>query len=295
MHKTKIFLVILIISGSCIAQNEKVVLIYSHNTNGVLENCNCPERSFGALEKRAAIIDSIRNVEKNVLLLDSGDILDIQPSRLLHDHVVQAYKYMNYDYWTPGDQDFIEGGDFFINLLKGMPASLVSSNILYKGALIGEPYSVEKIGNLRLGITGTINDDLHKYLESPLNNDFVFQNQYESLKPVIKELIEKTQYIILLSHSGIERDRRIADLYPEINLIIGGHSQTILTQPEKVGSTWITQVGESGYRIGIFKIWFEKNEVKEIKNSVILLKRNMPDNPAVVKLIEHYHQQRLSK
>ena len=295
MLKAKIIIVILLISGSCIAQNENVVIVYSHNTNGVLENCNCPERSYGALEKRAAIIDSIRKVEKNVLLLDSGDILDIQPSRLLHDHVVQAYKYMNYDYWAPGDQDFVEGGDFFKNLLKGMPASLVSSNILYKGELIGEPYLIEKMGNLRLGITGTINDDLHKYLDSPLSKDFVFQNQYESLKPVLKELMDKAQFIILLSHSGIERDRIIAKKFPAINLIIGGHSQTILEKPEKIGSTWITQVGESGYRLGLFKIWFENDKVKEIKNSVILLTRNMPDNPAVVKLIEHYHQNRLSK
>ena len=282
------------IFGSCVAQSENVVILYSHNTNGVLENCNCPERSYGALEKRAAIIDSIRGVEKNVLLLDSGDILDIQPSRLLHDHVVQAYEYMNYDYWTPGDQDFIEGSDFFINLLKGMPASLVSSNILYKGELIGEPFSIEKIGNIRLGITGTINPDLHKYLESPSDKDFVFQNQYESLDFVVKELMEKTQFIILLSHSGIRRDRQIAARYPAVNLIIGGHSQTILTQPEKVGSTWITQVGESGFRIGVFKIWFENGKVKEIKSSIILLTRNMPDNPAVVKLIKHYHKQRLS-
>jgi 5'-nucleotidase len=293
MLKAKIIIVILIISGSCIAQNENVVIVYSHNTNGILENCDCPERSYGALEKRAAIVDSIRNVEKNVLLLDSGDILDIQPSRLLHDHIVQAYKYINYDYWTPGDQDFIEGSDFFINLLEGMSASMVSSNILYKGELIGMPYSIEKVGKIRLGITGTINEELHKYLESPLNKDFVFENQYESLEPIVNELMGKTHYIILLSHSGIARDRIIANKYPAIDLIIGGHSQTILTQPEKVGSTWITQVGESGYRIGLFKIWFEDGMVQKIKNSVILLTRNMPDNPAVVKLIKNYHQLRL--
>jgi 2',3'-cyclic-nucleotide 2'-phosphodiesterase (5'-nucleotidase family) len=74
-----------------------------------LENYDCPERSYGALEKRAAVIDSIRKSEQNVLLLDTGDILDIQKSRLLHNYIVKAYDYLKYDYWTPGDQDFVEG------------------------------------------------------------------------------------------------------------------------------------------------------------------------------------------
>jgi 5'-nucleotidase len=295
MFKARTIIVFFIISVSCVAKNENVVIVYSHNTNGILENCDCPERSYGALEKRAAIIDSIRRAEKNVLLLDSGDILDIVPSRLLHDHVVHAYESMKYDYWTAGDQDFIEGSDFFLNMLTSMSSSLVSSNIFYKKDLIGKPYAIEKIGKIHLGITGTIKDDLHRYLGSPSEKDFVFQNQYKSLKPIVKELLDKTQFIILLSHSGIERDRIIAQKYPAIDLIIGGHSQTILMQPEKVGSTWITQVGESGYRLGIFKIWFEDGKVKETKSSVILLTRNMPNNPAVVKIIEHYHQQRLEK
>ncbi len=281
--------------GISSAQTETVVVVYSHNTNGVLENCYCPERSYGALEKRAAVIDSIRNSEQNILLLDTGDILDIQKSRVLHKYIVQAYDYMKYDFWTPGDQDFVEGTDFFLNNLSKISAQIVTSNIRYEDNLIGHLYGVKKYGNIRIGITGTIRDDLHRFLDPPADVDFKFENQLSSLRPVIEELSGKTDFIILLSHSGIERDRQITEMFPSVDLIIGGHSQTILTQPEKIGSTYITQVGESGYRLGIFKIIFKNRKIQSTEHSVVLLTRSMAENSTVVELIKNYQQERLAK
>jgi 5'-nucleotidase len=227
--------------------------------------------------------------------MDTGDILDIQKSRLLHQFVVKAYDYIDYDYWTPGDQDFVEGTDFFLQNLTTMSASIISTNIFYKEKLIGQPYSIKRYGNVRIGITGSIRDDLHKYLDPPTNADFKFEDQFFALEPVIKELTDKTDFLILLSHSGIERDRLIAKQFPSINLIIGGHSQSILTEPEKIGSTYISQVGESGYRIGLFEIYFQNREIKTIESSVILLDRNKPDDPKVIEMIKDYHQARLKK
>jgi 5'-nucleotidase len=290
-----IFVITSLLVNRATAQTDSVVIVYTHNTNGVLENCDCLERAYGALEKRAAEIDSIRKSENHILLLDTGDILDIQKSRLLHQYVVKAYDYINYDYWTPGDQDFIEGTDFFLKNLSTMSASIISTNIFYKKKLIGQPYSIIRYGNVRIGITGTIRDDLHKYLDPSTDVDFKFQDQFFALEPVIKELTNKTDFIILLSHSGIERDRLIAKRFPSINLIIGGHSQSILTEPEKIGATYISQVGESGYRIGVCKIYFKNSKIKTIESSVILLDRNKPDDPKVVEMIKDYHQKRLIK
>jgi 5'-nucleotidase/UDP-sugar diphosphatase len=278
-----------------IAQSETVVIVYSHNTNGVLENCSCPDGAYGALEKRAALIDSIRESDKNVLLLDSGDILDIQKSTLLHKYVVSAYDYIDYDFWTPGDQDFVEGTDFFRNILGKISAQLISSNIRYKDELIGQSYVIKKYGNIRIGITGTIREDLHRFLDPPINVDFKFGNQFSSLRPVIEELSKKADFIILLSHSGVEKDREIAEMFPAIDLVIGGHSQTILPQPEKIGSTYITQVGESGYRVGFLKLSFSNKNIDSSKHTIVLLKKNMNNNADVEEMIKNYHQERLAK
>jgi 5'-nucleotidase len=277
------------------SQNQSVVVVYSHNTNGILENCDCPERSYGALEKRAAVIDSIRNAEKEILLVDTGDILDISEDRLLHEYISRAYGKMKYDFWVPGDQDFVEGPDFFLDQLAGQFGKVVVSNIYNRNKPLGESSVIKEYGKLKIGITGTIRDDLHKYLEQPARRIFSFKDQMKNLKPVIKSLSHKTDYIILLSHSGIDRDREIADEFPVLGLIVGGHSQTMLLKPEKIGSTHITQIGESGYRLGIIKLYFHDRKLRSLENQVILLTNSMADNPQIKKMIVDYHKTRMER
>ena len=275
------------------AQDQKIVIVYSHNTNGVLENCNCPDKSYGGLEKRAALIDSIRKADNDILLVDTGDILDIVSNRLLHEYVVRSYDYMRYDYWVAGDQDFVEGSDFFNQKLFKMSGQLLISNLFYKDQQMGKTYIIRDFGKIRLGITGTIREDLSKFLDEPVQNDFTFDDQMSCLHQVIKQMQGKTDFILLLSHSGMDRDYQISEKFPQIGLIIGGHSQTLLSNPEKVGSTYITQVGESGYRLGVLQLNFKQKELKSIKNTVILLKKSMKDNLFIKNLINEYHQKRM--
>jgi 5'-nucleotidase/UDP-sugar diphosphatase len=286
---------IMIMFNLAFSQNQSVVVLFSHNTNGILENCHCPERSYGALEKRAAVIDSIRRAEKGILLVDTGDILDIRADRLLHEYITRAYGTMKYDFWVPGDQDFIEGPDFFLHQLSGQLGKLLVSNIYNKNKPVGESYVIKEYGKLKIGITGTIRDDLHQYLEQPAGGIFSFKDQMRSLKPVIKGLSQKTDYIILLSHSGIDRDREIAAEFPVLGLIIGGHSQTLLLKPEIIGSTHITQIGESGYRLGIIKLHFQNKKLWSLEPQVILLTKTMADNPQIKKMIADYHKTRMER
>ena len=56
MRFNGLLILVILFAIAWVAHSETVVIIYTHNTNGVLENCKCPERSYGALEKRAFIL-----------------------------------------------------------------------------------------------------------------------------------------------------------------------------------------------------------------------------------------------
>lgn len=294
--RLNVFLIFwILISNPGLVHSETIVLIYTHNTNGVFENCNCPERSYGAIEKRAFIIDSVRKAEKNVLLIDCGDILDIRESRLLHDYIMRAYAYLNYDYWVPGDQDFIEGTSFFLNQISEKAGHMLVTNLLYQGENAGELYAIEKFGDICIGLTGTIRADLFQYLDPDVQREFIFKEQERSLEPVLIKLEKESNFCIVLSHSGIDRDRKLAKAFPDIDLILGAHSQTLLLQPEKIGRTYITQIGESGYRVGILKLHFNDKQLVSLENRVILLTKDKHEDPSINTLISEYHEKRLQK
>jgi 5'-nucleotidase len=57
-------------------------------------------------------------------------------------------------------------------------------------------------------------------------------------------------YIVVLSQMGVDGDREIAEKWTEIDLIVGGHSQTLIEKPVMSGKTRIVQAGKGGGRVG---------------------------------------------
>ena len=238
------------------------------------------------------MIDSIRNAEKNVLLLDSGDILNIWDNSHLHRYIIRAYKILEYDAWMAGDQDFVEGMNFFFDYLLREKMQLVNTNISLKGELLGNKYLIKNINGIKIGITGTIDHSLHKYISEYSRGYIEFNDQKNALKPVLKEMSSLCDYIILLSHSGMDKDEKIAEIFPEIDLIVGGHSQTITDVPEKKGETLIVQAGEHGYRLGLLTLKFTGKKLQSYQNNLVLLKLNRPDHPEIKQLINEYYNER---
>jgi 2',3'-cyclic-nucleotide 2'-phosphodiesterase (5'-nucleotidase family) len=274
------------------AADTELTIIYSNNSNGLLENCRCPEHAYGALEKRAALIDSLRRIMKNVLLLDCGDLLDIRKNKLQHSYVVQGYEIMKYDAWTCGDQDFMEGVDFFGQLLTNPKfPPVVCTNIMQNNRPLGQKYLIKNYDNLRIGICGTINPDFRNYLEQPAKQFYQFTEQQSALQTVLSGMVSRCDFILLLSHSGYEQDKKIAAWFPMINVIIGGHSQTLLEKPDILGNTYIVQAGENGYRLGVLHLRFAGKQLLAVENKLILLDDRINNSPAVMELIKSYHQQ----
>ncbi len=289
----RIFAAVGFLLTSIYARNSDVLIVYTNNTNGVLENCRCPQRSYGALEKRAALIDSLRKINANLLLVDCGDILDIRPNSLMHSYIIKAYGIIRYDAWTPGDQDFIEGVDFFQESLAAIPGQLVSANIRLDGRKIGRPWWIKEIAGIKFAITGIIDPGLLQYLPDSIAGRITIEPPEKVLENLMPEICSASDVIILLSHAGMDRDRKIADRFPEIDLIFGGHSQTITEHPDMVGNTAILQAGEGGNRVGLLQLQFEKGKISSYHNTLHLLHRNERDDPKVLDLIAEFHRERM--
>ena len=84
----------------------------------------------------------------------------------------------------------------------------------------------------------------------------------KTLDSLLPKLKGKYDLLIVLSHIGIREDRLIAMNYPEVDLIIGGHSHTLLPKGEKVNRTWITQTGKWGKYVG--DIYLEINDQHQL-------------------------------
>ncbi|OCA87616.1 bifunctional metallophosphatase/5'-nucleotidase [Bacillus sp. FJAT-27225] len=68
----------------------------------------------------------------------------------------------------------------------------------------------------------------------------------KELKQQLAEISGKADIIVLLSHLGIHDDERIAETFPEIDVILGGHTHHILHDGKTINNTLLAAAGKYG-------------------------------------------------
>ncbi|MCM3238175.1 bifunctional metallophosphatase/5'-nucleotidase [Heyndrickxia oleronia] len=105
-------------------------------------------------------------------------------------------------------------------------------------------------GGLKIGVTAVTAyfQKLYELLEWHVEEPF------KELHSQVKELKEHVDVLILLSHLGIHDDEKIATLFPEIDVILGGHTHHILEKGKLVDQTLLAAAGKHGKFIGHVKL-----------------------------------------
>lgn len=88
------------------------------------------------------------------------------------------------------------------------------------------------------------------------------------LKPTMDQLLDhlegKYDILIMITHIGLRMDRWLAKHYPQIDLIIGGHSHDLIKNGEEVKGVWITQTGKWGNYVGDIHMELDQHQVQKI-------------------------------
>ena len=72
----------------------------------------------------------------------------------------------------------------------------------------------------------------------------------ETMDGVLPKMKGQYDVLILITHIGLNMDTFLARKYPQIDLIVGGHSHDLLPHGKKVKNVWITQTGKWGNYVG---------------------------------------------
>ena len=104
-----------------------------------------------------------------------------------------------------------------------------------------------------------------------------FLDPIDSAMTVMAELEESADIIICLSHLGYEEDLKLAKAMPGIDIIVGGHSHTVLDKPVKVGPTVIVSAGEWAAYAGTLEVTVKNNAVTAFEGKLVRLDEKVAD------------------
>lgn len=117
-------------------------------------------------------------------------------------------------------------------------------------------------------------------------------SQYKAIDKYITELKKSADVIVLLSHLGISEDQEIARRYPEIDVIIGGHTHHLLRTGEYVNNAVITAAGKHCEFAGEVILTWDHSEQKLIKKEAYTVDTtHMTKDLQTVDLLNHLQEE----
>lgn len=228
-------------------------------------------KAFVADEKTKAKVQG-----KAVLALDAGDFW--QGTHFFRTGGMpwarEAMRRMPWDAVTLGNHEFDLGCEKLGQYVKELPFPVLAANLEKNPAcpLSTAPLPstvVKDFDGVKVGVIGLANDEGKDISEACPNTDFA--NRTKALERAAAEL-EKAgvTHIIAVTHVGYEADQALARAVPAIDVIVGGHTHSVLgDHPHSEGpyptviahddgsKTLVVQAGRSTRYLGRLTVSFD--------------------------------------
>jgi len=264
---------------------------------------------LGGAARLASALEKARAEAGRFILVDSGDqfqgslfftLLGGEPMAFIMNE-------MGYSAMSLGNHEFDDGPEVLADFLKKLTFPALACNLEFSGPnhLSGlvRPHTVMRMGGRKIGLIGVVTEET-AYTSSP-GPGVLFKDPAASVEKAVAELkAQDVGIIIILSHIGLERDKRLAAAVPGIDVIVSGHSHDLLSNTEKdaagpyplvvqnaAGPCLIVAAGQWGEHVGILKASFDaKGRAVEWSGNALLLDQSVPRDPVVLAKVEAFDQ-----
>ncbi len=250
-------------------KQSKLVILHTNDTHSNIDPfpVNHPKfPNMGGVSRRASLIQTIRDQEDHVLLLDAGDIFQGTPYFNKFKGVLEmkTMAAMNYDIVTLGNHDFDIGMEAYKSALSHASFQVVNANYELASTPLSEvvkPYTIINKAGFKIGIFG-LGVNLQGLVPTENWKGLTYQDPVATAQKQADILRkEGCDVVICLSHLGYEyktdqvSDKVLAASTKGIDVIIGGHTHTFLEDMQEFKNkdgkaVFVNQVGYGGLKLG---------------------------------------------
>ena len=281
------------------ANSGELTIIHMNDTHGkdeeekiVNKEVIPPETNYmyGAA-RRAAYIKDVEKTNNNVLILHAGDTItgSVYSTVFMGRDEVDIMNMIGVDATAIGNHFVDYGLDNFTEIMKERKFPTLSINIKNKNdnSYYALPYIVTNVNGLNVAIIGiTTTDSVYnpKYVEG-----LIFEEEIQSLKNFLKAtpLNTTNDITILLSHVGYEGDKKIAEAFPKtFDIIVGGHSHTVLEKEDIVNGTPIVQAGYYGRYLGQIDLSVNSGKIDKFNYKLIPMDNTIEQDADMLAFID---------
>ncbi len=280
-----------------------ISVLHLNDFHGAVEPMMDPSVSETSTVGGAANIKTVLDEEKaknpnGTLTLNAGDLAEgsmiayISKGKVVAD----AFREMKMDATTLGNHDFAWGQGELKNMLEGLDTPVIAANVVnssdgkvMKGV---KPYIIKNLKGVKIGIIGLDTPEIEQFIEKSKLKGLRFNGAAETVRKCLPEVKkEGADLVMVLSHLGASEDEKLAEEVKGIDVIVGGHSHTILEHGKEVGNTIIVQAGALGKFVGKLDLEIdpETKRITEHRAELIsVISNEIKPDPQVEKILAPY-------
>jgi len=211
---------------------------------------NTAGECFGGSARLATAVAEARARSNNSILVDGGDQFQ---GTLFYTYykgalAAEMMNRMGYDGMTVGNHEFDDGPEVLRGFMDAVEFPVLMSNADVSGesllaGTLNKSTVIER-GGEKIGLIGLTPEDTDE-LASPGDN-VIFSDPAAAVQAEVDKLTAQgVNKIIVLSHSGYVVDQRVAAETTGVDVIVGGHSHTLLGDMERAEGPYPTMVGDT--------------------------------------------------
>lgn len=249
MKKTIAMFLVLLMTGSAMAQNDKqIVILHSNDTHSCIYplNVNLADTALagrGGYLRRAAFVEQQRKQYPNLLLIDSGDFSQGSPYYTLNKGEVEVglMNIMRYDASTIGNHEFDFGLENMARIFRMANFPILCSNYDFTGTPVEgtvKPWTIIKRDGVKIGLFA-LDPKLIGLVDTAKCQGVKYLDPVAKANEMAALLkAKKCDLVICVSHLGWDKvdmnDQIMIAGSRGIDLVLGGHSHTYMKQLEYV-------------------------------------------------------------
>jgi 2',3'-cyclic-nucleotide 2'-phosphodiesterase (5'-nucleotidase family) len=288
-----------------------LTILHVNDVHGQTQPHKMGDKVVGGYARLATLVERARSEgDANLMLLfHAGDEFsrgDDLTRRTLGAANIRLMNVLRFDAWTPGNGDYYDGLDNLRKRSREANFAVLAANVSLSQEANGpiRPYVIRQAGPLKVAILGLCT----VYSDRPeVAGIKVEAGGLETAAKFVPELRKNADVVVVLSHLGYLADITLARKVAGIDVIVGGHTHTILDKGQKVPGpagqdVLICQAGEQLEYLGRVEVSMAASpkggegsgaasqparswRVESARAKLLPLDAGVPEDPAIKALI----------
>lgn len=264
-------------------------------TEVVIISTNDIHAQINKFPKFATLVKQIRAEHPNVLLVDAGDrfsgnvYVDNAVEKGLP--IISLMNKLGYDVAAFGNHDFDYGQSILKKRIGEAGFDILCANVISANSELGQPdpYKIIERAGIKFCFFSLIETGSdHIPATNPGNLKDITFDYYKDIALANRELKNQCDVFIGLTHLGFLSDSLLAVAMPELDVIVGGHSHTLIRDTKTINGVLVSQTGSNLNYAGITYLTFDDKKLVDKTYKVFDLKEIGEGDAEITLMVEEF-------